>query len=179
MYYRNYEDYMRSVLGYPIDDYNTYDDEYYKRNEVNKTNLSNQDIKELEGMYPDIYKKLNPLVEEICSIYSKRNDVITNNKLEEIVDEVYNKSNSDIPKTNYNRDNVLNTEKLRKGEKREQEIRQRKPVDMALRDLIKILILNKLINNKYERPNFVNYPPRPPVIPRPQPRSEFNDYLRF
>ena len=69
MYYQNYEDYMRSVLGYPIEPTNTYESyDYlmspYERSQAYSNQLGyNNEILEL---YPDIYRVVNPMVCKIC-----------------------------------------------------------------------------------------------------------------
>ena len=80
MYYQNYEDYMRSVLGYPTQDLNTYNS-YYEPEMYRST-------REIEELYPDVYKNINPIVSDVCSRCSGN---VTKESLEDMVDEVYNK----------------------------------------------------------------------------------------
>ena len=226
MYYQNYEDYMRSVLGYPRDTQDTYQMNYYE-DERNSNYFGSmyQDTRDLEDLYPDIFKSVNPYVVDVCSRCSGS---VTREALEDMVEEVYKKvennnevmvninivndsaiisreaenrsatqnasntSNSqnvqnitNMSRTNYSRNNMQNipSESLKRGieetENREnRETRQRRPRNHFLRDLIKILILNRLLNNFPNRPNPPR-PPRPPMPLRPGQRGEFDDYLRF
>ena len=66
MYYQNYEDYMRAVLGYPVNN-NVYtvNDNYYMEQIPTYINE-----KRLEEMYPQIYRTINPLVCSTCEGFS-------------------------------------------------------------------------------------------------------------
>ena len=230
MYYQNYEDYMRSVLGYPRDTQDTYQMNYYN-DERNNDYMENmyQDTKNLEDLYPDIFKSINPYIVDTCS---RCNYPITRDDLEDMVEEVYKKvennnevmvninivndstiiarenenrsttqnasnavstqnaqSPSTMPRTNYSRSSMQNNsnEALKRGiegteNTENRETRQRRPHNNPfLRDLIKILILNRLLNNFPNRPNRPRLPrpPMPPRPPRPGPRGDYDDYLRF
>ena len=218
MYYQNYEDYMRSVLGYPTNNQDTYsqvNDDYME--------MITQNTNELKEMYPDIFKALNPTITEMCS---KCNGKVTREVLEDMVEDVFSRidnneininislindsnitstsnsereaenrsatlqnqsSNSQMQqRSNYNRNMMQNAEQLKRSiePQENREIRQRRPNNPLLRDLIKILLLNQLIN----RPSRPNMPPtrppfpggpRPPMPPRPGYRGDFDDYLRF
>ncbi len=94
MYYQNYEDYMRQVLGYPTCDpriyesYNyrddqDYEDTYYFRNQETSS-LSDEEIR---GLYPDIYNLAYPMV---CKVCETNTQPITKDLIEEMTDEVYN-----------------------------------------------------------------------------------------
>lgn len=150
MLYNDYEDYMRSVLGYcdtncynqferfPYTNMNTYQAQYEMDN-FNNCNTCNDN---LEKMYPDIYKTLNPMVCEMCN---NINQQITEEVLEKMIDE------------------ICKSEVLRESR---QESRQG---NSLFRDLIRILILNRLINQNRPPfrpgPGFVpgnpSFPPRP------------------
>ena len=69
MYYQNYEDYMRSVLGYPVQ--TTYDNYIIEGRDYN---VNYQNNSELESMYPEIYKKIksgNYKIKRDSSYYDK------------------------------------------------------------------------------------------------------------
>lgn len=148
MYYQNYEDYMRSVLGYPMkNNYDTYKTGYIENFE--KYQMPYQNTNELENYYPEVYKIINPIV---CKVCDKYNIPITNDIIENMVEEVY--SNVELNKeisVIFNIDNRSN-EMYKKNQ--EFENRQRRPNNLFLRDLIKILILNRLLRRDY-------YPKRP------------------
>ncbi len=197
MYYQNYEDYMRSVLGYPIVE----NQDTYQRNIIEETQnyiLPNQNTKELEECYPEIYKLLNPIVCEVCN---KCTVPVTREILENMVEEVYQKvennneilvniqienrnQNSEIEnrtnnnvRINSNRNSANQAFSNQTMQRNTQiENRQRRPNNPLLRDLIRILILNQLLGG-----NFPNRPPRPrPPYPRPpfpgEPRPPYRDY---
>ncbi len=103
MYYQNYEDYMRQVLGYPINDPNiyetydyrndyrnsqTYEDTYPYRNHVmNDTILTNMSDDEVKHCYPEIYHLVYPMV---CRVCDANTQPITRDLIEKMTDEVYN-----------------------------------------------------------------------------------------
>ena len=218
MYYQNYEDYMRSILGYPaqtqgnFNTYNSFENEYVVQAPSSNT--------EIMSLYPEIYKLLNPMVCKICEANTKP---ITRELIEKMTDEIYSNiesdpgnenseivnvrvnlsnsqgtssSSSNIPRTN-TQSSALRTkiEETRSNKKinsfsntsvrergaisentreknnngndtrAETENRQFGRRNNLLRDLIKILILNRLLggNVRPPRPN----PPRPPRPPFP------------
>lgn len=200
MYYQNYEDYMRAILGYPIERQNTYQMNYYE--DTQKYVIPYEQTKELEDFYPEIYKMINPIVCEVCD----RN--ITNNisldAVENMVEEIYkkielnneiaikididNRSNEkeelesrvNTMKSNCNR--TINNELSRKN--LEIENRQRRPNNSLLRDLIKILVLNRLLGGNFRpRPPYQRPPIRPPfpreAILQRQESKNYDDYLKF
>ena len=195
MYYQNYEDYMRSVLGYSIQHQDTYPMNYYENTQ--NCIMPYQNTKELEDCYPEIYRIINPMVCEVCDRY---NTTITREMLENMVEEVYQKieinneiaikiniDNRNIEKEIENRANNgkintvrnLNNEQVRKIP--EIENRQRRPNNPLLRDLIRILILNRLLGG-----NIPSRPPCPRLPVRPSfPREtrleneNYEDYFKF
>lgn len=88
MYYQNYEDYMRSVLGYPIEVQNTY--EAYPRDAMLYENQMFSTIgnysDEIMNLYPDIYKLVHPMVCKICESNTKP---ITRELLDQMTNEIY------------------------------------------------------------------------------------------
>lgn len=211
MYYQNYEDYMRSVLGYPIDNSYTYDN-YMIQNERNYPTYD-----EMEDLYPEIYRRINPLVCKECDGYT---GPITKEVVESMVDRIYSniEMNNEIM-ININVDNrsmedknMINTKEMDNRNSKEKvttnnskmvnnevqkskdnlrysevESRQRRPNNPLLRDLIRILILNRLLRGSFsERPTRPPFPGpgRPPVrppFPGPiQPRQiNYDNYLKF
>lgn len=198
MYYQNYEDYMRSVLGYPMENQDTYRMNYFE--DTRNCIMPYQDTKELEDCYPEIYKIINPIVCEVCDRCSRP---ITRDVVDNMVEEVYQKikiNNEIAIKINIeNRSNEketenrtsnakLNTNKNISNEqvKRNVEIenRQRRPNNPFLEDLIRILILNRLLGGFFPgRPPRPRPPMRPPFPRGPrspimQPR-DYDNYLQF
>jgi len=194
MYYQNYEDYMRSILGYPVEP-NTYQTNYYNDTSMDNNVLERQDTKDLEDLYPDIFKVINPAIVDVCDRCNKN---ITKDVLEEMTDDVYEriKNNKEIMiNVNIVNDSEINNVNAKEAENRttvqNRQIRpNRRPNNQFLRDLIKILILNRLIGgipNKPNRPPFTPMTPRPPypgngrppMTPRPRPGDNYDNFFRF
>lgn len=185
MHSQNYEDYMRTVLGYPVDrnDTYTYVPDYYNRQEPNlyqtfQTQMSN--VQELEEMYPDIYRILNPMV---CKICDSTNQPITRELVDKMTEEIYlavsaeedtviqvnveTRRIEENPKSNEIKNNKLNPKEIVQNiDKRN--VRNQNTNNFLLRDLIKIMILNQLLGGN--RPGGPGRPPhggRPPFPIRP------------
>lgn len=93
MYYQNYENYMRQVLGYPINDPNIYEN-YDYMNQMNyedtysfkDENISNMSEDEVRECYPEIYNLVYPMV---CKVCETNTQPITKELIEKMTDEVY------------------------------------------------------------------------------------------
>lgn len=241
MYYQSYEDYMRNILGYPVTDNYTYEmrpSDYYmpQRNCENVVGVT-YDSAEIEALYPDIYKMVNPVVCQTCLNCRKP---MCKQVLEEMTEEIYQKvtvnqdimvhinvdnrssnesNNSSNKKEIDNRNtldktniapvrssNISNTSAVRniaskpvENRSIEEETRQIRTNNPLLRDLIRILILNQILggNRPPQRPPRPPFPGpgmppppggpgRPPFPgggpnrpPRPEPRSGYDEYLKF
>ena len=194
MYYQNYEDYIKSILGYPISqDNNSYQTNTYTYPSYSYNNY-NQNIPRYSGevlnLYPEIYKVVNPMVCKICEANSKP---ITAELIEQMTDEIYaniecdnekEKSFNSVKKENLreNRNTHANNSNvssralqnnLEKTQKKQEDKsinvpqnrqNRRSSTNNTLRDLIKILILNQLLGGN--RPNRPEMP-RPPYPVRP------------
>ena len=96
MYYQNYEDYMRSILGYPVKAsgyMGTY--ENGSINSIANTEYSYQTPRysnEIMNLYPEIYKILNPMICKICEANTKP---ISRELIENMTDEIYLNIESD------------------------------------------------------------------------------------
>lgn len=190
MYYQNYEDYMRTVLGYPVERREEYIP--LEQNYSFETRLTN--AKELEACYPEIYKVINPIVCEVCNNY---NGNYTRENIDLMVNEVYKRvnlnneinikinldnridnrtqekeinRNSNIKANtniNYNR---VSEEKTKRNTESENN-RQIRPNNPFLNDLIRILILNQILGGgsffpqRPPRPRPPVRPPMPPIRP--------------
>ena len=196
MYYQNYEDYMRSVLGYPaVQSQNTYQYSpmpYEAENQFYSGPVRYSD--DIMDLYPDIYKLVHPMV---CKICEANNKPITKELIDQMTDEIYfniegeeepqnvrtsdekgSKSNT-LPQTNVVQNRSAKSSRVdsqKQDIKEVREDRQRRPVNNNLRDLIRILILNQLLGGNF--PNRPTRPPRPPFPPNrpPYPRD---DIYRF
>ena len=202
MYYQNYEDYMRSILGYPIQEQNlninTYAD-YSNINNEYSTQLPRYSNEILE-LYPEIYKIINPMVCKVCDANTKP---ITKELVEKMTEEIYlniesnpseyvsevvnvrinlpdQRINSDVRKQNKSNVAVLKNVKEKVEEQNNKRVEitnnntneikenRQKQNNSILRDLIKILILNRLLcgirpqiprrPNYYFRPTFQRNP---------------------
>lgn len=233
MYYNDYEDYMRTVLGYNNTNDNTYGcncNSYLNRD----TSASN-----IEQMYPEIYKIINPMVCRMCDnntqpiseymIEQMTDDIYDNvvNRVEiqnvinlnigttrdaDVVDVVLDREESSNRNCNTNTNNQQNRSVTNKSsnitvnqkineqdETRETRSPQPRRRNSLLRDLIRILILNRLIRpgrpNRPPfrpgqggpirpggpmgpRPGFPGMPPRPPM-PRMEDEYMINDYYPY
>ena len=223
MYYQNYEDYIRSILGYPTQMQNN---NYCNYSNYNYTDsATNINANELYNLYPEIYRIINPMVCKICEANTKP---VTRELVDKMTDEIYlnlesdsdgsevvnvrvnlppketnriennnksgtvnktaaNKTNNEslsgrtsrvITNTNSssiekNKDKIddKNTMKENIKEKTENRNIERKQ-NRTLRDLIKILILNRLLGeDKPSRP-----PQRPPLQPPQNPRPNYPNF---
>lgn len=168
MDYQNYEEYMRSVLGYQNG--NIYANTYTPRNDyyydMPQMNYFNNNTESLNMFYPDIYKLIYPMVCKVCN--QNMNKQITKELIEQMTDEIYINFESDDRQTV---NNARTTVPLKNGDVRnpnakEPEVRQEaRQSNFLLRDLIKILILRELV--KPNRPQFPQQgrPPMPPWRP--------------
>lgn len=169
MYNETYDDYIRSILGYPVrnqfDQFNQGQQEYqgyqeYRNPTFNTNiNISGNNV-ELENSYPEIYKIVYPMITKKCENVRESN--ITKDDIENMTDEIYyaleskNETQVNIKK----RPEVKVSETT--GEKRQ--------LNGGLRDLIQILLIRELLNRRRPpfRPPMPNPPgpgPRPPMRP--------------
>jgi len=154
MYYQDYEDYMRSVLGYPSNNMQ----DTYANNDYYRLSMSMQPVEEMEieneDLYPEIYRIVNPMVCKACD--EARGREITEDLANEITNNIY---------INIEGNEVNQTREVKNGDvpnpNAKQETRQSRVNNPLLRDLIKILVLRRLFERRRPRP-----PMRPPM-PRP------------
>ena len=190
MYYNDYEDYMRSVLGYNNVNDHTYGNGYScggcydNMNQMNAFQSRNLLDSNVEQMYPEIYKVINPMV---CRMCDSNNQPVTEYLIEQMTDDIYDnvvnrveiqniinlnietrEIDENTQKSSNNRS--INTKasktesnsKVQETEERETRSPQPRRRNKLLRDLIRILLLNRIFGNG--RPN------RPPFRPGPRPR---------
>lgn len=221
MYYQNYEDYMRNVLGYPVNPSDIYENYHYQEvpnvdpmmgyqptyQNTNQDEIFRFSEDEMKEFYPEIYHLVSPVVNKVCNA---NKEPISRTIIERMTEEVYNavEEQSDIIINNKTKktDEETNTIKKelreyrsirreepirssqRENKEQKREERQTKQRNSLLRDLIKILILNRIFGNR--RPPRPNLPPqrppypgepgrppmgpvRPPIIPR-----DYSSYLK-
>lgn len=161
----NYEEYMRSVLGYSVPtNANIYSNMYDKNYEMSgnynyvmpnmqEMQQGQENIIDLSEFYPEIYKLLNPMVCKICDKNSQRE--MTKELLEQMTNEIYD--NFEVEEKQERA--PLKNGDVRNPNAKEPEISsETRHRNFLLRDLIKILLLNN-----FRRP--VMPPPPPPMRP--------------
>lgn len=194
MYNETYDDYIRSILGYPNNNmYNTNSREnVYMYSAQNTTSTS-----EIEQYYPEIYKIIYPMV---CKSCNNNTSPITKELIESMTDEIYfaiesdNEIDLNITINNEVKNNKIETQTnsinnrnisnskdkntvIKEENKKDKENREDRRIrNNTLRDLIKILLIRQLLQNRPNRPNFPQRPPfpggpgpgqgRPPIMPR-------------
>lgn len=188
MYNETYDEYIRSILGYPpIRGYNNYQDN-------NNQNISyeNRENTNLEKYYPEIYKIVYPMITKKCNNIRSN---LTNEDIENMTDEIFyaleerKETHLNINLTNDVRttqqSNLAKTiEKKPDVEIKEttSEKRENRQTNRELRDLIKILLIRELLNRPGRPP--MPRPPmsgpgiRPPVRPPFRPGAGRNPFNR-
>lgn len=171
-----YDEYIRSILGYPhTNSYNNYQN-YSNQNNYNSANNNS----ELEKCYPEIYKIVYPMITKKCA--NAKQD-LTKEDIENMTDEIYyaleetnniqlniNLGNNIETSQTINSTKTANKKTEVKVSETTGEKRQTRQMNSGLRDLIKILLIKELLN----RPGNINRPPRPPMPPsRPPMRPPF------
>lgn len=179
MYDNQYEEYIRSVLGYPsttnMNQNQMYQNEYLNPSQINMRN-------DLEDFYPEIYKIIYPMVKKTCEGNMRAN---SREEIEQMTDKIYSAiEDSNQINVNINLGNTISTTNTNRTQNRNEihkeeiqnksfektdlenrnveEESRRRPRNNNLRDLIKILLIRELL----ERPHD-HFPPRPPHHPRP------------
>lgn len=182
MYNSMYEDYIRTVLGYPSQrNLNCNNCSYGNNDMVDDMEMFSQNNinSELEECYPEIYKIIYPMIRKACSSNYNLN---SRDEIERVTDEIYNAIEEDNQinvninlgnniKSSINSGNTVNTANVEnnrsevKNENRENRERKevRRAPNQSLRDLIKILLLRELLGRPNPRPPMRPRPPRPPM----------------
>lgn len=167
----DYEEYMRSVLGYnqvPNNIYanSPYDNYYFDTQYINnRNNNSNDEI--IESLYPEIYRIVYPMVCKACTQNSQRE--ITRDLIDSMTDEIYYNLEPDERQTMLSNQarTVLKNGDVRNPNAKEPETRgDTRQRNMFLPDLIRILILREFLRR---RPNRPPMPPTRPPRPFPPP----------
>ncbi len=158
----SYEEYIRSILGYPNYSNNYFENGNYYPNNYRNINEEN----ELEQYYPEIYKIVYPMISKECL---NNTNPISEELIEEMTDKIYNSIEVDNEiqlninlKNETNNRNVSNNVNTKKEVTNNTKIENRQIRNNNLRDLIKILLIRELLGNRPNRPNN-----RPPIF-RPQ-----------
>lgn len=191
MYNETYDEYIRSILGYPSHGPQEYQDYQEYRNPTFNTNIniSGNNV-ELENSYPEIYKIVYPMVAKKCD--NMRGETITKDDIQNMTDEIYYAlETKNETRVNINLTNDVSTKNITRTESRRPDVKisetkgdnsEKRQINSGLRDLIQILLIRELLNRRRPpfRPPMPNPPgpgPRPPMRPpfRPGPgRPPFN-----
>lgn len=164
MYNESYEEYIRSILGYPNyqnNSYmNTYNNDYLQDRQRDSSN------EEIEGCYPEIYRIIYPMVKKACA---NNVESITPELIERMTNDIYSSIEADtqinVNNVNINLTNEIGTNEnrsinaskkdikpennrsitLQEDSRRENRREDRQFGNRNLRDLIKILIIRELL----------------------------------
>lgn len=195
----SYEDYIRSILGYPNYNSNNCCTNSYNANMTNYRNNEYEQTNQLEDCYPEIYKIIYPMVSKACDTNTRP---VTPELIDELTDEIYsaiendntinvtiNLTNEVQSMGNRSTSNSVKTENTRDVKENQREDRQFR--NRNLQDLIRILLIRELLRRRRfpgNRPPFPpNRPPmrppfpggpgggRPPMMPRSSYYSDIND----
>lgn len=181
MYNNVYQEYINNMIGMtpriqPNFQYNTYGNpnHFQERGDTNK---------ELERLYPELYKLLYPMIQTACMRNTKP---ITEETIDEMVKDIYSNFNADdvnanltdevrsnvktineTPKSSNIKSTSKATSENRNGEVKED--RNLRPNNYVLNDLIRILLIRELLGRPGNIPPFrPGFPGqgRPPFMPR-------------
>lgn len=143
MYSSNYEEYMQNVLGYSIRPQNTYQ---LPENIYEMPRMSNYEDINLEGLYPDIYKMINPMVQKVCM---KTTGIINEEVIASMTEEVYKAATEEV--RNYKDTTKTSSEVRTSSSQNTRKIEEFRQSNYLLRDLIRILIINELLRRRQGR----------------------------
>ena len=164
MNYQNYEEYMRSVLGYSpyVENDYTYTDEQEDIYAYSNDAIPNTQVQDVTPFYPEIYKIIYPMVCKVCNVNASRE--LTKELLEQMINEIY----SNVEPEQEVESSVRNQVPLKNGDVRNPNakepvapVKETRQTNFLLRDLIRILILRE-----WGRPN---RPPMRPTFPGGRP----------
>lgn len=166
MYNETYEDYIRSILGYP-----RITDTYMMNSQENINYDYPSQNSELEDYYPEIYRIVYPMIEKRCR---ENTNPITSELVDNMTNEIYMaiEGNENIEininlgnsvGTEQNRNTATQTKKEENRDSRQQNSNNNRQTgqfrNRTLRDLIRILLIRELLG----KPGFPGS--RPPVRP--------------
>lgn len=143
MNYTSYDEYMRSILGYPDMSMNM--NTNMNMNYFDNINPYSDD---LERMYPEVYRVVYPMVCRMCDNVSMP---VTETMLDSMTDDIYDRVEAD------GRINIEVEVQLRDSDSDSSESRQMsrprpRRRNRFLRDLIRILLIRELLGRR--RPRF-------------------------
>lgn len=148
MYNSNYEEYMQNVLGYSFRPQNTYQ---LPENIYEMPRNAGYENMDLESLYPDIYRMIQPMVQKACM---RASGVINEEMINSMTDEIYNamsEENRNAKENNNNEVRTSNTQNTRR-------VNEPRQNNYLLRDLIRILIIKELLRRPGRPPMRPEYP---------------------
>ena len=150
MYNSNYEEYMQNVLGYSIRPQNAYQ---LPENIYEMPRNNSYDDMDLESLYPDIYRMIQPMVQKVCM---RATGVINEEMINSMTEEVYNAMSEETRNSSETRRS--GTEVRTNNSQNMRRVEETRQNNYLLRDLIRILIIKELLRRR---------PGRPPMMPGP------------
>ena len=193
MFEDSYNEYIRSVLGYPNQGQQQsmenmsyeYNEMPYQQSYLNSMNPINASNEELEECYPEIYKIVYPMVTKACS--SNNRGVVTKDLLERLTDEIYfavednDEINVNINLGNEIQNNAVQTNNRNENKTENRNIKDSREIKEARNDrsikeerqkrnsrpvnrLLRDLIKILLLRELTGRQHYHN---RPPIMPPP------------
>lgn len=157
MFNQDYDEYLRSILGYTPEDLYQGDFQQYQRQfDYGYQNNTNENSRrELENCYPDVYNTVYPIVQNTCR---KNTRAITKDLIEDMTNDIYNQ--------------VIQKDEVRlqsqTNQKKSENNKETRYLNKNLSDLIKILLIRELLKRPAiptPRPPYPPMPPRPPIRP--------------
>lgn len=168
----SYEDYIRSILGYPNYQENNRYENYRMPTMTNATN--DEQKAQLEACYPEIYKIVYPMVNKACTNNTKP---VTAELIDELTNEIYvSIENDNEINVTINLNNEIGNNRSHAGSVtsptkaqtlKENRGENRQFRNRGLQDLIRILLIRELLGRPGRHPG--NRPPMPPQRPPMRP----------
>lgn len=147
MNYTSYDEYMRSVLGYPDMRMNMNSN----INMMNQCDNFNPYSDDLERMYPEVYRVVHPMVCRACDNVTMP---VTEDMLDSMTDDIYDRVEADgrinieVTVEAEFRDTESNSSESRQMSRPRPRPRRR---NRFLRDLIRILLIRELLGRRRQR----------------------------
>lgn len=195
MYNESYDTYIRSILGYQNQN-DIFSSPSYE-NDYSQFSSETRNL-EVEELYPDIYKKVYPMVVKACRANTMPvNDNVLNKMTDEIIISLENMESinlninlrNDVKTSSSKTENNRVDSKISSHDKTKESEENRSPriPNRGLRDIIRILLLRELFGNPGWRPPMrpPYRPPMRPPFPGPgphppiRPREYDNDIYQF
>lgn len=166
MYYQNYEDYMRSMLGYQNPN-GMETPTYMMPDDYGFEDEQRDDTTDYDNMYPEIYRIVYPMVCKACDDNTKP---ITEETIDEMTNTIFVNLEASSEQVNVKME--LKNGDVRNPNAKQEPLKETRQ-NSALRDLIRILLIRELLRRRpgrppmRPRPPFPGGPGRPPMPPRP------------